>query len=335
MRPARIAARLGLVLASLAAATLGAEFAVRHYNVWGVHYYREVQRYLTEAIEMAPPEDPPDMGRIFQNRRGFRLDLRDFTFRTDDLGLRTDREGRHGSRAPEGSLPILFLGDSVTLAWGVDDADSWVRHLEREAEGPGGRPLHCMNAGHLMFDTVQEASLLRALGPQLQPEVVVLTFIYNDVQPTYDQIVAMTSGSGEFEPEPGLLRHLWGLRSLLRFRTELRRLETEDLATIPPYSHYPSGWPRCAAALADVQATCAALGSTLVINDHTTPPIEDLPAWCEERGVTYIRSSLSPEDQARLQVSRIDAHLNAEGNRRVAEVVHRALADQGLLAPPR
>ncbi|MEM7307413.1 MAG: hypothetical protein AAF682_12120 [Planctomycetota bacterium] len=330
----RIALRLLALLTAVALAAVAAELAARSLDVYGVNYYRDVQRYLTEAIAMAPQEEVSPAGRIFQNKPHVDLELKTFDYRTDAHGLRVGAEtgdaGREGLRA-------LFLGDSVTVAWGVDDEDSWIRRLERGSSASDGRALNCLNAGHLMFDTVQEASLLRAWGPELAPELIVLTFIFNDLHPTYDQIEELTSptgGAGELGwQESRFLRFFWALKSIVRFRSELDQVTTEDRWQFPPYSYYPDGWPRCAAALDDIKRTAEALGARLVINDHTTPEIPELSAWCEANQVPCIFTALSEEDQKRYRNSVIDTHLNAEGNAVVAELTREQLVELGILAP--
>jgi len=323
------------MLCALAAATVAAELAVERLDVYGVNYYVDVQQYQLRAIEIAPPGEVSAEGRIFENRRGVHLVLRDFEYRTDERGLRTGA----AYRSAPGAMPVLFLGDSVTLAWGVDDEESWPRLLERRARAPDGRPLAALNAGHLMYDTTQQASLLRGWGPVLKPELVVLTFNFNDLQPTWDQLLeihlpkagAPPGGAGAETGENRVERFFWGLRYLWRYRQELKRLAESDRSTLPPYSYYPSGWPRCERALEDVRATCEALGARLVVNDHSFPAVPELPRWCAERGVACISTALSEDDQRRYRNSPIDTHLNAEGNQVVAQSVVEQLVALGIL----
>jgi hypothetical protein len=324
----RILLRVALALVALAAAAVAAELLVERLDVFGVNYYPDVQRYLRDAIEQAPPGEVSPEGRIFENRTGVWLELTHFEYMTDERRLRSGAE-----HVPvTGGMPVLFLGDSVTLAWGVDDEESWPRLIERAARAPDGRPLDCMNAGHLMYDATQQASLLRGWGPALHPELVILTFNFNDVHPTWDQLVELhVAQPGAAEGETALGRFFWALKALARYRSDLQRLAHEDRSTIPPYSYYPSGWPRCEKALEDVRRTCAELGARLVVNDHTSPVIPELARWCEERGVARIATALSEEDQRRYRNSPIDTHLNAEGNAIVAREAVEQLVGLGVL----
>jgi hypothetical protein len=338
----RVLLRLALVLCALAAAAAAAELVVERLDVYGVHYYGDVQQYLRGAIEVPDPAEVAPEGRIFENKPGVHLVLTHFDYRTDERRLRTAA----GRTSPAGAMPVLFLGDSVTLAWGVDDADSWPRRVERGGRAPDGRPLEAQNAGHLMYDTTQQASLLRAWGPRLKSELVVLTYNFNDLQPTWDQLVELhplesapaaggqalpPGGGGSDAGENPVAGFFWALRDLWRYKRDLDRLAEADRSTLPPYSYYPKGWPRCEAALDDVQRTCAALGAQLVINDHSFPAVPELPRWCEQHGVPRIATALPEEDQRRYRNSPIDTHLNAQGNKIVAESVLEQLEQLGIL----
>jgi hypothetical protein len=332
-----------LLLASIVAALAAAEIFVRATDFMGVSYFRDVGRYLTEAIEPAPPDEIGPHGRIFQNRPDVDLELRTFRYRTDAFGLRRGAEERDYAPEREEERPrILFLGDSVTLAWGVDEEESWVRTVGREGRTPDGRTPRVLNAGHLMYDTVQEASLLRAWGPLHRPDVVVLTFVLNDLQPTWDQVVEMTGG----QPlgEQGASSMSWGpsflsrllpaLHDLVRFWREKRLYERADPRELPPLSSYPTGWPRCAEALDELRRTCAELGARLVVFDNTTPPVPELVTWCLAREVPLVRTAFTPEEEARdVHNSPVDAHANARGNRILADKALAGLRALEILAP--
>jgi hypothetical protein len=346
--------RAGLALLSTAAAVGLAELWVRWADPFGISYYRAVPRYFQGAIEPAfGPDgvlDPAD--RIFQQRPGVELRLREFDFLTDESGLRS--AAPTGGPAPRVGEPTpgsgawsaerwLFLGDSVTLAWGVDDGESWVRALERGARAPDGRPLEALNAGHLMYDTVQQADLLAALGPLLRPEVVALCFISNDLEPTYDQwfpqVATAGTEAGAVLPArppswPRVLfqRHLRGLADLWRFGREWAVIREGHGSERGPFRYYPQNWPRCREALERMVATCGELGARFVLLDHTMPPIPDLEPWAAEHGVPYVRGGFTPEEYATGIVnSAADSHANARGNALLGEKWLAGLSARGLL----
>lgn len=72
---------------------------------------------------------------------------------------------------------VLFLGDSVTWGWGVNDGERFCDLLDAEL-----RPkLEVIDAAVPGYGTDQELWTLEARGDALQPDLVVLVFILNDV----------------------------------------------------------------------------------------------------------------------------------------------------------
>lgn len=343
----KILVRSTLVAAALVGAVLVADRSLRAANPLGLSYFDDVELYLREAIQFSPDHVvEQEQGRIFQNRPRAALQLRDFAFRTDDYGLRVGADPPPFDPAVDDALRILFVGDSVTLGWGVDDEDTWVRILEREGRTPGGEPIRCLNGGHLMYDTVQEASYLRAFGGILRPDVVVLTFILNDIQPTWEQVLVQL---GLASPEVAerayrdtrlpwsdtwLARMLPGIHDYLRLRQELAMQEALPPEELPPRSYYPEGWPRCEDALDDLLATCGLIGARLVVFDGADGEIPDVRAWCERNGVPFGSVNLTEEEKALdVRNSAIDPHANALGNRLIADKALAALRELGLLGP--
>ncbi|MHC4893521.1 MAG: hypothetical protein ACYTFV_09175 [Planctomycetota bacterium] len=347
----RVLTRFLLVAGSTFLAFVCLEAWARTLDPFGISYWREVPRYLQTAIDPAPlgPDGLPfPNGRIFQNKAGVELDYRRFDFITNQMGLRDDDPlatvlPRASSDAGRDGQRWLFLGDSVTLGWGVDDADTWVRRVERSVVGPEGEPVEALNAGHLMYETVQQADLLGVLGPTLEPDVVALCFISNDFEPTYDQIVDQVreheSKVAEREARGPLVRagawvseRFYGLAGVFRYLREQSSAPTDHSSEHGPMRFYPENWPRCRDALNDIVARCEAIGARFVLIDHTIPSIPELPAWASERGQDYVRVGFDAADYARgITNSAVDSHANALGNAIIAERVIDGLVELGCV----
>lgn len=335
-RGVKLVFKLGLTLIVLPVAAVVGDKLVGLADPYGIGYYHDVRRYYREAIELSTDhEEEGERGRLFQNRAGLDLAFRSFSFRTDAHGLRRGREESGYAPAREDALRILFLGDSVTLAWGVDDETSWVRLVETEGRTPARERIRCLNAGHMGYDTVQAASLLKALGPRHRPDVVVVTFLFNDVQPTWSTVQTMLALPGAApgaDAGPGALeqivaRALPSIGDLLLFRRDVRLYSREDQSDVPPYSFYPEGWPRCATALDALLATCDELEARLVVFDHTMQrAVPELTIWCDERDVPLVDLRYSEEELALgLRNSTVDGHANGLGNRLLADKALRGL----------
>lgn len=89
------------------------------------------------------------------------------------------------TRGPR-TLRVLALGDSFT--WGDKIASSdgtWPSRLERAlASDPPARAVEVINMGRNGFTTANEAELLRRLGWNFEPDVVILQYYRNDVLPS-------------------------------------------------------------------------------------------------------------------------------------------------------
>lgn len=340
---------VALLLLSLALAAVAAEVFARAADPFGISYYGNTNRYFNAAIELPADAARPD-GRLFQHRAGVVLGFPSFAFVTNELGLRSgalldgvkaDRTGASAGRAR-----VLFLGDSVTLGWGVDDADTWVRALEREGRFADGRPLECLNAGHLQYNTLQEHDWLAAFGPHLAPDAVVLTFVVNDIDDawaTYQEFQRLLAAESTAEG-PGAVERArrrligWfpGLHGLWTFqaaRREARTIAEQKLERVEDAPGYAEGWERCATALERIREFCAGRGIPLVVLDHTTPRIGDVERWCGRAGVPWYDFSFTDEEWARdVRNSLADTHANALGNRLLADKALAALRDAGLFA---
>ena len=90
-----------------------------------------------------------------------------------------------GLRGPElapekapGEVRILVVGDSMVYGQGVAEEDTVPVQLERALGQPNVRTI---NGGLRAYSTAQELALLKELGPEIQPDLVVLCWFWNDI----------------------------------------------------------------------------------------------------------------------------------------------------------
>jgi len=90
-------------------------------------------------------------------------------------------------RRRPGVRRVIALGDSFTEGHGIWSSDStWPAQLERElSSGPEGRPTEVVNMGRGGFTTGNEAELLRRIGWQFDPDLVIVQWLDNDVYLSY------------------------------------------------------------------------------------------------------------------------------------------------------
>jgi lysophospholipase L1-like esterase len=100
-----------------------------------------------------------------------------YTLETNSLGLRRVVGAGSGSRGR-----IAAIGDSVTDGFFVDDADTYPSALQAllDAElGPGWQVINAARGGASL---PRELAILREVVLPLEPDVVVLTFVTNDIE---------------------------------------------------------------------------------------------------------------------------------------------------------
>lgn len=169
---------------------------------------------------------------------GFAADYVGVPVSVNRLGLR-DRE--LAVPKPPGVVRILGLGDSVTFGYGVRLEDTYLKVMERRlnAGAPAGRRYEVVNAG------VEECGLdayyhtLRALAPVVEPDLVLVGIVLNDIQ-RYDDL-ERAALPRQAAPGPNLARRLHGtllrrsqlyLASFLGLRSVLYRARVLDVADL-------------------------------------------------------------------------------------------------------
>jgi hypothetical protein len=96
----------------------------------------------------------------------------EFTFRTNNLGLRRDTPS--SIEKPKGTRRILVLGDSQTDGY-VDNPETFAALLESAlATSPGTAAVEVFNAGVVGYSPAQEYLWYQQRGSVLRPDVVVL-----------------------------------------------------------------------------------------------------------------------------------------------------------------
>ncbi|MCH7993852.1 MAG: SGNH/GDSL hydrolase family protein [Planctomycetes bacterium] len=77
---------------------------------------------------------------------------------------------------------ILFLGDSITYGFNVDEEDCFVWQVRDLAnEGSGGRPISVVNCSVTGYSPWQEYDLLKTKGLRYDPDLIVQVFCINDL----------------------------------------------------------------------------------------------------------------------------------------------------------
>jgi lysophospholipase L1-like esterase len=117
-----------------------------------------------------------------EHRPGTAAHLMGVDVRINSLGMR-DRE--RDIAKPADTLRILMLGDSVLFGWGVPFEKTIAQRLEAKLQARmRDRRIEVVNAGVGNYNTEMEVRQFLGKADQLTPDIVILNFFINDVEPT-------------------------------------------------------------------------------------------------------------------------------------------------------
>lgn len=120
----------------------------------------------------------PGRAGLYPERAELRLPgAVDWTVRTNSRGMRGPEIA--ASRTP-GVARVAMVGDSVTDGFGVDEPDTYPARVEAGLQAAGVRA-EVINAARGGGSISKELAILREVVTPLRPDVVVLTFVTNDV----------------------------------------------------------------------------------------------------------------------------------------------------------
>jgi len=171
----RLCQNIGVALMSLLLCLLLAEVSVRVICRLVPSYDFEMWRYAAEMKQPLPGKKLPFHHRA--NRTGTYYGAE---IRTNSIGM---RDMERASIKPAGCKRVVFLGDSYTLGWGVPFEATFSRQLEQKfTKDKAGAKV--INFGVGNYNSSMEVELFKQKGLALNPDLVVLMYYINDVEPT-------------------------------------------------------------------------------------------------------------------------------------------------------
>lgn len=336
---------LAVLLVATVAAVFAADKLVWGFNVAGVRHSSETQRYRAELCDLLlhGPDGQLDLdGELLVHRPSSRAEFHGFWVSINARGFRGPELA---VPKPAGTRRVVVLGDSVAFGWGVNDETTFLRRAEREinARSDGG-PVEFVNCGALMYDTVQQLAQFRKRGLALEPDLVLLIYVVNDIEPTRDIAeLLLAPPPPSVAPSVGDRIHSWFAAALPSLTILWDHLTTpipdafrdpQARAAYTPENEGkgPRGWERSRSALLEIARLCAERGVPFLVLDHSLPAIRALPGFCAEHGIHCRPLRFDDEELARpIYNSRMDPHANALGHELLSRKLLAALRDEGLL----
>lgn len=303
---------------SLVAALLLAEVGLRVVDPF--HTGEVLER---EAFQRAILEPHPTLPAHAVLRAGAKSSFLGHPVEINEDRLRGPRVARD---KPDGVFRIVVVGDSIAFGWGVAEQDAFPRVLERLLnEGP-------MPPGVTRFEVVNGSTpgwgipsyyvFLRDFGLELAPDLVVVTFINNDLT----DIIQVLDG-GQATPDrwlelPRWAQGLYVARAVKDVHDILGNargdfflsLEAAPEVVDPAVDSAVDGF-------AGIAALCGGVPVVVMdtLGDGMGKQLDRFAAGLEERGIARVPAFLRREGyEETYAISPIDVHPNARGHREYA-----------------
>jgi hypothetical protein len=314
-----------LVIVSGGLALAFVEAGLRLFDPLGLSYFREASRYHLDKIA--------DPVLVYKHRANLQHTYQGVVVSTNELGLRDRPLETRGV----GELRLLLLGDSVTFGWGVPIEETFARKLEVRLGAQLGRRVRTVNAGVGSYNTVQEYAFLRAHHALVDPDVVALLYVDNDIEPNDPPFDPWSevSFAGKSPPEivSLLVRRSWGYRLSAFIVQHARR---PGPARLDMNARGPRESLAALAAIADFCADRQIRFATFFYRAKGEPTDR---LFAEVRAVGERHRFLVADvgrwwgdtDMRTVTNSTIDSHPNARGHEILASGMAAALVKQGLL----
>lgn len=161
------------VIISLAIFFLCGEFLIRLYLRNKLIYDVEMARY---AMSLKADSSNPLIGHVHKPNK---------TARLMGVTVSSNSDGFRDKEYPlqkKDKYRIIFLGDSLTLGWGVEKEDIFKAILEREINKRF--PTEIINFGTGNYNTEQEVNLFLEKGLKYNPDMAVVFYFINDAEAT-------------------------------------------------------------------------------------------------------------------------------------------------------
>lgn len=258
------------------------------------------------------------------------------------------RDIEHSLSKPENTYRILGLGDSYLFGEGVKFEDGCLTRLQRllEKETPIGKKIEVINTGVSGFNTVNERDLLIHRGLAYDPDMIILHFILNDVEPDLFKEglkLEFYTNYVSIYMEPDWLSkysYFWGWARQRYLRTVSAKRYVKKC--IDDYLKDKSGWEECASALKDINNVCKNRGIKLLVvvfpffyELHTNYPFQvihnHLRNFCEATGIPILDllPSYKKFNGPELWVHPIDQHPNEIAHETAAKAIFNYLMGEG------
>ena len=291
------------------------EASIRVYLHYNTVYDIEMTRY---AMSVKEDSENPKIGHV--HKPGSNMELMDVNVSINSDGLRDrDYPIERGD-----AYRIIFLGDSLTFGWGVEQEYTFQYLLEEEIGKTA--PTEIINFGTGNYNTEQEVSMFFEKGVKYDPDKVVLFYFINDAEATPKKSGLWFLGYSY------LISFYWSrINSLINNILVSRSFKDYYTAL---YMDDQEGWINSQKAMLELRDYC--LENAIAFQVVLLPELHDtnnlifgevynkISLFLQQNGIEYMNlAKLFSDhgDQMELWVSYDDAHPNKLAHGKIAETL--------------
>ena len=289
------------------------ELLIRVYLNFNTAYDIEMTKY---AMNLKKDSDNPLIGH--EHRPNQSMELMDVMVDINSDGHR-DKEY---TVEKSDKQRIIFLGDSLTFGWGVQEEETFATLIEEDLNSK--RPTEVINFGTGNYNTEQEVNLFIEKGLKYDPDKVVLFYFINDAELTPQKSGIWFLGYSQF------ISFYWSrINSLLNNFLPSKSFQEfyESL-----YDEGEQGWINTRKAIIQLRNICQSRGIEFQVvllpelhdvnNEIFANVYDSLSLFLAENNIDYLNLAKLFENypnQIELWVSYDDAHPNNIAHRKIAE----------------
>jgi lysophospholipase L1-like esterase len=288
---------------------------IRVYLHYNTVYDIEMTRY---AMNVKEDSKNPKIGHV--HKPGSNMELMDVNVSINSDGLRDrDYPIERGD-----AYRIIFLGDSLTFGWGVEQEYTFQYLLEEEISKT--TPTEIINFGTGNYNTEQEVNLFFEKGVKYNPDKVVLFYFINDAEATPEKSGLWFLGYSHF------ISFYWSrINSLMNNIAAAKSYKDYYTAL---YMDDQEGWINSRKAMLELRDYC--LENAIAFQVVLLPELHDtnnlifgevynqISLFLQQSGIEYMSlAKLFSDhgDQMELWVSYDDAHPNNLAHGKIAETL--------------
>ena len=298
----------------------------------------------------------PNLDTIIYTPEYIPFDFKTVSLGFDGIGFRDD--------GINGNPYAVAVGDSFTFGLGVNSSDSWVELLEKKMNKD------VVNMGVWGYGTIAEERTLEKYGMKLKPKLVIVGFAVNDFSDSYTfdtNLAGKKQLKDSLKDNIAIFRFLWETFGELKHDSEIIRYSDDNLSFVfwpqpavddinPNYEKVKLGEDLSKESFLRINKMAKENNATLVIvllpakeqvywhivkNYVSNPeqytydyPIDAMNSFCAESNLNCLDLRQAFNERA-LKGEKlffyIDSHYEENGNKLVADEVHKYLVSNRLI----